>query len=149
MKNWILYKYSIMKIKRPKAVTWLAIGVLILAILYLIRFVEVVQTWDYLQSLPISVSPLYLGLTGLVWAVTWLATFFGLWRGQNWASSNLQIFSVLFAIYYWVDQALLGTDPNRMASYPFKIFATLAIITVIYWVLSRPQTRLYFGELDE
>ena len=138
-----------MKAKRPKSVTWLAIGVLTLAVLNLIRFVETVQTWDYLQTLPISVSAEYLGLTGLIWAVTWLATFLGLWKGQFWAARNLRIFSVLFAIYFWVDQALLGSDPNRTASYQFKFFATLLLLSLIYWVLSRPQTRKFIGELNE
>ena len=138
-----------MKTKRPKTVTWLAYGVLTLATLHLIRLVEIVQTWDYLQTLPISVSVPYLVLTALIWSVIGIAIFFGLWKGKNWASENLKVFSILFAIYFWVDHVFLGVDPSRNVSNPFKLFLTIAVLAVTVWVLSRPQSRLYFGELNE
>ena len=138
-----------MRIKRPKTVTWLAIGVLTLATLYLTRFVEIVQTWDYLQTLPISVSVPYLAIIALIWSVIGVVLFFGLWKGKIWASANIKIISVLFAIYYWVDQMLLGVDPNRNVSNPFKIILTFAMLAAIFWILSRAQIRIFFGELNE
>lgn len=135
--------------KRPRIVTWLALGVLTLASVYAFRFVEIIQTWDYLQTLFISVSLPYLALTALIWAVIGLGLFFGLWKGQKWASDNLKIFSILFAIYYWVDQLWLGADPNRSVDDRFQIVVTVLVLNLIFWALTRASTRKFFGELNE
>ena len=53
---------------RPASVTLVALGVLTIASLRLIRLVLAVLDWDFIGTLP-GISPVYLVLSGLLWAV--------------------------------------------------------------------------------
>jgi hypothetical protein len=146
------------EVKRPSGVTLLALGVLSIAGLNLVRFILAIRSWQFLSSLP-GVSPLYLALSGLIWGVVGIPLFWSLWRGRHWAPRLLQAVMLTYAAYYWLDRIFLeervvnATQQSSSAflplNWPFTITITALIMVVTVWVLSRPGTKIFFGEQHE
>jgi uncharacterized membrane protein (DUF2068 family) len=129
--------------KRPRGVTLLALGVLIIAVLNLTRLLTAIRIWLFLEEI-LPFSGLYLIATGLIWAGSGLPLFWGLWRGLSWAPDFCWIAAIAYLIYYWLDRLLLANHPGRQANLPFAAGASLVVILLIYWILSRPKTKAYF-----
>ncbi len=142
---------------RPFSVTLLALGVLIIAGLNLTRLILTVRQWAFLSSLP-GVSPIYLALTGFIWALTGLPLVWGLWRGLPWAPRLAQALALTYAAYYWLDHIFLAerlAGQGNAASgflplnWPFAAAITAILMVFVSWTLSRPKTKDFFGELHE
>src|SRR4030042_1684814 len=96
--------------KRPWSVTLLTLGVLILTVINLIRFVLSIRYWGFLAG-RMGVSPVYLTLTGFVWGVSGLFVLWGLWKAKNWAPRLMQAVALTYALYFWLDQVFLVDHP--------------------------------------
>ena len=139
------------KPRRPFGVTLVALLVLIIASLNLLRFALSLLQRQFLGSLP-GVSPLYLALTGLVWASIGLALFWGLWRRKRWAPSGVGWGALLYAVYDWLDRIFFsGWLKSRQppANLAFTAGLTLVTLAFIIWTLSRPKNKAIFGEPHE
>lgn len=124
----------------------MALLVLSFTVVNLIRFYQAITLWDMLTSLSLSVSPLYLALSGLVWGLVGLPLSWGIWRGRAWARRALWLSALSFAGYYWVDRFIVASDPGRWVYWPFRLGATLALLLLVYWIFSRPRVKAFFGE---
>jgi hypothetical protein len=123
-----------------------------------LRFILAISRWQFLSSLP-GVSPLYIVLTGLIWGIVGLPLFWSLWRGLSWAPRLVQAIMLTYAAYYWLDKVFLAErlalSPQESVSaflplnWPFTITITALIFLVTVWVLSRPDTKAFFGERHE
>lgn len=133
------------RLPRPLSVTLLAVGVLIIAILNLIRFQQSIRQWDLLSEV-LHFSPLYLAAGGLVWCLAGLLLFWWLWRGKRAAPRFTRLFAVLLALYYWADRILLADRAAVMVNALFMAGVTLLALALIFWVFSRPKVRAFFGE---
>lgn len=138
-----------MERKRPKSVTWLAVAVLSLWIVYLTRVVSILQQWDYLSTLPLSASPAYLLFSGIVWSILPLPLLWGLLAGKNWTPKVTIGFSILYGLYYWLEQWLVKINPLRTTNWPFSLAVTIILFALIFWILSRQPVKTYFGESNE
>jgi hypothetical protein len=131
------------KPKRPRGVTLLALGVLIIAVLNLTRLLAAIRLWLFLEEI-LPFSGLYLIATGLIWAGFGLPLSWGLWRGLSWAPGFCRISAVAYLIYYWLDRLLLANHPGREANLPFAAGASLVGILLVYWILSRRSSKAFF-----
>lgn len=138
-----------MKAKRPLSVTILAAGVLSVAVVFGTQAYQTLRQWRFLQSLPLSVSPVYLLGAGIVWAAAGLYIAVSLWRGLGIAPKATQIAAWAFAGYYWLDRLALASSPLTQTNQPFALGATITAIILIYWTLTRPKARAFFGEMHE
>ena len=138
-----------MKRKRPWSVTWLALGVLSLVAVYLTRFGTTVSQWDFLSRLPLSISPFYLAATGLFWGLSALPLVWGLWRGKAWSTKALRVYSLLFTLYYWLEEWLIESSPLRNTNWPFLLSLTVVLLILVFWIISRPKVRNFIGEKNE
>ncbi len=143
-------------IHRPRSVTLLALGVLILAGLNLVRFVLSLRDWSFLAAQP-GVSPYYLAISGFIWAVAGAFLVWGLWKAKNWAPRLMQAVALTYALYYWLDLLLLRDHPVNAASgalrailptsWQFSAGVTVVSLAFMLWVLSRSKVKAYFGQL--
>jgi hypothetical protein len=136
---------------RLLSVTLIALGVLTIACLSLLRLVLSLVQWQFLSTLE-GVSPFYQALTGLVWSVTGFLLSWGLWRRKPWARMAAVWWTLLYALYYWLDRLFLagllksGEPPSNLA---FAACVTVMILAFVFWTLSRPKVKMIFGELHE
>ncbi|KAA3644578.1 MAG: hypothetical protein DWQ07_14255 [Chloroflexi bacterium] len=135
--------------KRPLSVTWLALGVLSLSVLQFIRFGMSLANWEFLAQQALSVSPLYLALTGLLWALPSLVVAWSLWFRKRWADRAAIWGAVAFSIYYWLDRLLLGRSEAAESNMPFAIGMNIILLAIIVWVVQRARRRNYFGEVHD
>jgi len=138
-----------MKAKRPKSVTWLAVGVLMVTGLQWLRVDQSVRQWQFLHTLDLPVAPIYFYLSGLVWGGLGLLAFVGIWRREPYAPAMLRWTSAAFTVYYWADQMLMQASPLRKNAWPFTAAASLLCLAAVFWILARPHARRYFGDKYE
>ena len=137
-----------MRLRRPFSVTLVALLVLTLAVMKLIRLVLVMQSWAFYGGL-LSFSPIYLAISGLLWAVIGLPLAAGLWFGLSWASIFTRVGSLVYTFYYWLEYFLLVNTRGRQQNWAYLLFANIAVLIWIYWVLSRDKAKIYFGVDNE
>ncbi len=133
----------------------LALGVLILAGFNLLRFVLSLRDWSFLAAQP-GVSPYYLAISGLIWALVGAFLVWGLWKAKSWAPRLLQAVTLTYALYYWLDLLFLRDHPVNDASgalgavlptnWQFSAGVTVVSLAYILWVLSRSKVKAYFGQ---
>lgn len=129
---------------RPFRVTLLSVGVLTLTSLFLLRLVESVRQWQFLNSLP-GVSPIYLALTGLFWVLIGLPLFWGLWHGSARAARCAPGFTLAFALYYWFDKIFLANRATSLTNWPVIAMLTVIGLAYMFWALNAPMSRNYFA----
>jgi hypothetical protein len=129
-------------IPRPFSVTLLAFGVLIIAGFHLVRAIQALIQWEVIASLLPGLQ-IYLGLSGLAWALVGLPLAWWLWRGHPRGLRLVRWISLTYALYYWLDRLLLrgGLDPVNL---PFAIGLTILSLLFVFWTLSRGRVRKYF-----
>lgn len=127
---------------RPGRVTLLALGVLSIGGLNLLRCFQAVRQWTFLEAL-LPVSPLYLALSGLFWAVVWLALAWGLWGGRRWAQRFSLLAALFYTLYFWVDRLLLSAE-GAGSNWPFVAGLNVALLVLLGWILFSPRSIDFF-----
>lgn len=135
-------KSSLKSRNRPKLVTALALGVLILAMLQLARFGLSLA----LPPLPLTVPPIYLTLTGAVWGLGALAAAWALFTGQKWAPGYVRWGFIAYTIWYWADRLLLVRTDYARQTILASIVITIVLLVAGFWVLQVPKVERYYRE---
>lgn len=138
---------STSKPKRPFVVTVLLLMVLSYTVLGWFGFLAALRNWDFLQSLPLSVPPLYLALRNIVWGAVGVPLIWGLWIGRRWAWYATQAVAGLYAVYYWLDRAFLAdptVSPLGTGRWPFVLGLTAICLIYTLIVLRLPLSRRFF-----
>lgn len=141
-------------VKRPWSVTLLTLGVLIITVINLTRFILSLRYWSFLASQP-GISPIYLAATGLIWTIASFPLVWGLWRSKNWAPGLMQAEALTYALYYWLDLLFLKNHPVSGATGAFRAIlptnwqfsagVTVVCLAYMVWTLRRPKVKAYFG----
>jgi hypothetical protein len=105
--------------------------VLIIAGWHLLRLVLTVQQWAFLTSYP-ELSPLYLSATGLIGFVAGVLVSWSLWCSKPWAARAARLFSLGYALYWWIDRLLLQRSPIQ-ENWFFPVLVTLLGVTFTFW----------------
>jgi hypothetical protein len=130
--------------KRPRSVTILSWGVLIIAVWHLTRLFSALRQWDFLQEYPM-VSPLYLVVSASIWAVISIPLGFGLWRGKRWAAVGLRIFVPLYLLYVWLDRLWIAKVIIPCHAWILPVAASLFILAFAFWALARKNSQNFFA----
>jgi hypothetical protein len=132
--------------KRPFLVTLLAFVVLTITAVHLVRFFLALSWWEFLSGLP-GVSPLYLAVTGLTWALIGLPLAWGLWQGLPRVPKALRLLAPAYCGYDWLERLLLAGSSAEMTNWPFAAGLTIVLLVTVYWTFSRRSVKDYFGGL--
>ena len=128
--------------RRPRYVTWLSLGVLIFSGCYLARLVLGLD----LPDIPLNIPLWYLPLTGAVWGGMGITAAYGLFRGHTWAPALTRWGTLAFELWYWSDRLFLARSHYLDITWPAALAITLLTILTLFWLLSRPAARHFFGE---
>lgn len=128
--------------RRPPFVTWLTMGVLTLAAVYLTRLGASFSA----PALPLTVPLVYLSLTGGLWGGLGLVAAFGLWTGRSWAPAWTRWTAAAFAAWYWADRLVWVPSEFSRHTRPLAAATTVLALALVGWGLSRPGIRRFFQE---
>jgi len=121
--------------------------VLSFAGIHLIRFTHALQQWDFLAGL-LTVSPLYLALSGLVWLVVGLVVAWALWLGCRWAPRAAIAACLAFSLYYWLDRLLLAVGKAGY-NWLFSALTNLFLLVIVGWILYNHRAKTFFGDVHD
>jgi hypothetical protein len=125
---------------RPILVTWLSVGVLILAAVQLIRFLAVLRIPD----LGYVVPTWYLAFRNGVWFVLMVAIGLGLFSGRRRLLSWIKLVTLLLFLWYWMDRLFLVESSSIRDNFALPALFSVVGISLFFWSLSRPKVRNFF-----
>jgi hypothetical protein len=129
--------------RRPVFVTLLSVLVLTLTVWNGVRCYSALTSWSLLQELEAHPGPLYIALTGLIWAASGLALFRGLWLGRSWARPAAWFYIGLYLAYFWLDRFFFRPD-ERTQNYVLLLVLQLAVVGVTGIALSTSSGKTFF-----
>ncbi|MBI3763187.1 MAG: hypothetical protein HY260_15175 [Chloroflexi bacterium] len=129
---------------RPRTVTWLALAVFLLSASNLLRAAHVFLNEAYLAQLRLSVSPTYLGLSGLIWAIVLGAASAGLWRMRRWARWLTLGAVSLYHLQAWLTRILFEVSADARQVWPWQAAVSLLRVGMTWGILWWPGIRSAF-----
>lgn len=139
-----------MLFKRPRIVTFLALAVLIYTGFYWTRFYQATFAQKtFLETLPLPISPLYLQITGLVFGLTGLLCFIGLWQGLRWAPWATKILAIGTAVFSWTDRLLVADPDPGLGNWPFALGITVFFVGYLFLIFRSDDVKQFFTEAQE
>ena len=132
------------KKKTPFFVTILGSIALILTVFNAIRFGTALSQWDLILAFASSPGPLYIALTGLIWALGWLIAYLGIEFAWKWGGVVFLLLSFLYASYYWLDR-LFFQLPAQRSNVIFAFIVTFLFLVSTVIILAFPKSRAYFN----
>lgn len=128
--------------RRPTLVTWLSVGVLILAAVQLVRFLAVLQ----LPDLDYVVPTWYFGVRNGIWCLITFGIGIGLLSGKPWVPKLIRAGALLLLVWYWMDRLLLVQSSFLRENFLLPALISLGGIILLFWILAKPQVRESFEE---
>jgi len=107
------------------------------------RCLAAFRYWDFLSSIAISVSPVYLALSGALWFLIGGTLIWILWRAEPGAPKVLRWLAFMYGLYYWIDRWLLTVSILR-ERWPFALLMTIIGLVFVFLTLTRPNVANFF-----
>ena len=152
------------RVKAPRSVTFLSLGVLTIAGFYAVRAGLAVLSWQELAQFP-TVLPAYIFGVSLVWAGLAAGLWWALRQRKTWAPPLTRLAVMVFSLFTWLERAYkAGLTENGFSglqlgqslpvrwlpvNWPFLLVFNLVGILMVFWILSREHVKEYFGEFNE
>ncbi|NQS90804.1 MAG: hypothetical protein HQ574_00205 [Chloroflexi bacterium] len=129
---------------RPLGITLLSILYLIISFFHLFKFLMVVLQYSSLSVIPITVSPIYLAASGLIWGLSGIFLFWSLWKGKPWASPAAIALSLIFCLVFWMDRIWIADPISFWTRWPFNLAITFIGLGGLLLVLNQKSSRRFF-----
>lgn len=141
----MLPEKSIRPPKRPRMVTVICLMFLLIGVSHLFKFIQVLLNLRILQSLPLTVSPVYLAVDGLVWGVSGLILSWGLWTGQTWAGKAGLVLTLFFAAAFWIDLIWISEPEQLQTRWLINLVFTALGLSAVFLSLNLANSRIFFS----
>lgn len=132
--------------KRPFSVTLLIWLVLSLSAWGVVRWLAALRWWDVLAEFGARLSPLYLSITGVGWAVLGGVLLWGLFSGKRWTPLAVLISIILWLMEYWVERIFFESP---RANLPFALSVSILLLIVALISTRNRRTRKFFIRSEE
>ena len=132
------------KIRRPTAVTWLAIAVFLLSVVNLGGVYAGLTRRSVFATLDLSLPIWVIAASGGVWGIVWLAVTWGLWRLRPWARRAMLAVFPLYEIITIGRQVIFAQGPYESGRLPFAVGVAILLVLAISFTLTRPRIRRAF-----
>ena len=131
-------------LKRPRMISALIWGILLISAFHLFKFVMVLITIEVLQILPLNVSPVYLAGDGLFWGISGIFLSWSLWTGKSWSRAASYILSVGYCLVFWIDRIWIAEPELISQRWPVNLTLTIIGLGFIIFILAGKPSREYF-----
>jgi hypothetical protein len=132
--------------KRPFGVTLLLWLVLSLSVWGVVRWLAALRWWDVLVEFDARLSPLYMSITGVVWALMGAVLLWGLFSGKPWTRLLIPLSIFLWLVGYWVER-LFFESPR--ANLVFAFVASILLLSVTLASALNRQTKRFLIRSEE
>ena len=133
---------------RPLSVTFLTWVVLIITALNWLRLIEVIHGWTFLQTLSPAPLMFYLAIIGLFWGLLGAILVWGLFLGRSWSTRLMKGAAICYALYYWLDRLWVANSSAISSRWPFALGLTIVLLSLTFWILSRPKSQQFFNQTE-
>lgn len=130
---------------RPFSVTLLALAVFCLAGFKLLGVVAGLQQWAFLNTLALSVPPVYLIAARGIWGITFAAVGVGLWRLKRWGRSGALAACTLYAAHGWLERLAYSRSDFAGATQPWALAGSVTGLVLVWGILWRGKVRRSFS----
>jgi hypothetical protein len=114
--------------KRSAVLIILSLVTLSISLLGWLRLLVATGDWDYLREVAPAVLPVYLAISGMIWAVIGMVSAVGIWFRKRWSLILLACAVASFTIWYWMDKLLLSANPETITNWAFSLVITICIL---------------------
>jgi hypothetical protein len=133
------------EMNRPRILSVLVIFIFLAALFQVYKFIQVLLQWSKLTELPLTVSPIYLAGSGIIWGLSGLVLSWGLWTGRSWSRKTGLVLSLAYAAFIWVDMTLIAEPDILKNRWLINLFYTILGLTSTWLVLNLTKTRNYIS----
>ena len=135
-----------MPANRPFGVTLLLLTVLMLSAWGAVRVAAALRWWDVLVEFDASLSPAYLALTGVIWAIVGIALCWSIIRRD--ASARMRVASAagVWQAHLWVEHVFFQ---SARANLPVALLTSAVILLIVAVILFHTSTIRYFSKSEE
>lgn len=129
---------------RPRSVTLLALWMLGLGAFHLLGAVSGIQRYTYLSGARLSLPPVYLILSSVVWGVVFLALAVGLGWLKNWGRVGTLVAFPLYLAQGWLDRLAFSRSDYAEVTIPWAVLWSLVSLALVCGVLFRGKVQESF-----
>jgi hypothetical protein len=114
---------------RRSAVLIILAGItLAISLIGWLRLLVAIGGWNYLGEIAPAVLPVYLAISGMIWALIGMVSAVGIWFRKRWALILLGCAVISFTVWYWMDRLLLSANADANANWLFSLVFTTGIL---------------------
>lgn len=126
-----------------------------LALLFVLLLILVENVWrTYLSfkqfaelpTLPTALSPVYVGISSILWAIVFGACLFGISRLNPWTPAFTMTASTGYVAYLWFNRLAFGRSSEAVAAAGFHLLLSGLFLAIIFGTLLWPGTRTLFAQ---
>lgn len=132
--------------KIPWILKLFLIGTFLFGIVNIYKFIQVLLKFRELSGLELEISPLYLGVEGLLWGACGFFLAWSIWTGKSWTPSLGSALSLLYGGYFWIDRVFIAQPEIIARRWPVNLAFTILGLGLALGSLHRPASRTYFGK---
>jgi hypothetical protein len=132
--------------KRPFSVTLLLWLVLSLSAWGLVRLLAALRWWEVLNEFGASLSPLYLSITGVGWAIVGIVLLWGLFSRKPWTRLAIPASIFLWLMGYWIERMFFESP---RANLPFALIASVLLFGVTLFSALNRKTKQFLIRSEE
>jgi hypothetical protein len=130
---------------RPRIIIFLSIFLILFSFLYVIKVSQILIQWDILVDLQLAVSPLFLLMDGIVWAISAGFLSCSLWLGKPWIRIVGMIISLTYVFRFWLEAIFFAEPSGLNHRWPFNLVLTLIGLSIFWLTLNHPRCQAFFN----
>jgi len=135
--------------KRPLALILLIFVVVVLTGYYATRFVAAITQWSFLVSWVSYGVAAYYGISGVVFALTFIPLGVGLWRGDGWAYRAAGYVFPVYAGWFAIERVVIIPKFSWNYAILLDLITACVFCAWVMWVLKRKDIKGYFNDERE
>ena len=132
------------KPSRPKTITLICFIIFLFSLFNMLKLSQAILQWKILISFQISISPLYMAVTGLVWSVSGLFMSWSLWTRKSWARKSALVIVLFYTIIFLIDLIWIAEPIVLQTRWLVNICLTIIGLLTVYLSLYSKLSQDHF-----
>lgn len=136
-------------LSRPRSVTLVAIGVLLLGLVNIIRAVSLYRLTDLQLELGVNLDPRLRMILSIIWAVVLVVLALFLWLRKPLTRIVVPLMLAIYAVYRLAIIGIFAQSEYARSNQLVTVILYCGVILFTIWALNRRASRSYFTTIHE